>query len=117
MWNTSGGRTVRGGGIPVGMEWHEERHERADERIEQLDDRLWAVATALHERPELSYEEHAAAERLTRELAADGFEVETGVAGMPTAFVARAGSGRRRAWRCCWSTTPCPGSGTRAATT
>ncbi|GLY40628.1 amidohydrolase [Amycolatopsis sp. NBRC 101858] len=76
------------------MEWHEELHERADERIGQLDDRLWAVATALHERPELSYEEHAAAERLTGELAADGFEVETGVAGLSTAFVARAGTGR-----------------------
>ncbi|MFI5585576.1 amidohydrolase [Amycolatopsis sp. NPDC051758] len=76
------------------MEWHEERHERADERIEQLDDRLWAVATALHERPELSYEEHAAADCLTRELTADGFEVETGVAGLSTAFVARSGAGR-----------------------
>ncbi|VVJ18672.1 N-acyl-L-amino acid amidohydrolase (EC [Amycolatopsis camponoti] len=76
------------------MEWHEELHERADERIERLDERLWAVATALHERPELSYEEHAAAERLTTELAADGFEIETGVGGLPTAFVARAGTGR-----------------------
>src|SRR3954462_5721485 len=76
------------------MEWHEELHERADERIERLDERLWAVATALHERPELSYEEHAAAERLTRELAEDGFAVETGVAGLPTSFLARAGSGR-----------------------
>jgi amidohydrolase len=76
------------------MEWHEELHERADERIEQLDVRLWAVATVLHERPELSYEEHEAAARLTRELAADGFEVETGTAGLPTAFVARAGTGR-----------------------
>ncbi|MFC5685401.1 amidohydrolase [Amycolatopsis mediterranei] len=86
--------TVRGWGIPEGMEWHEELHERADERIEHLDERLWTVATALHERPELSYEEHAAAERLTGELAADGFEVETGIAGLPTAFVARAGEGR-----------------------
>src|SRR3954467_13529613 len=76
------------------MEWHEELHEGADERIEHLDEGLWAVATALHERPELSYEEHAAADRLTRELAADGFEVETGIAGLPTAFVARAGHGR-----------------------
>ena len=76
------------------MEWHEELHERADERIGQLDERLWAVATALHERPELSYEEHAAAERLTAELSAGGFEVETGVAGLSTAFVARAGTGR-----------------------
>ncbi|RSD21295.1 amidohydrolase [Amycolatopsis eburnea] len=76
------------------MEWHEELHERADERVELLDERLWAVATALHEHPELSYEEHAAAERLTQELADDGFEVERGVAGLPTAFTARAGDGR-----------------------
>ncbi|MCR6483802.1 amidohydrolase [Amycolatopsis sp. OK19-0408] len=76
------------------MEWHEELHERADERIGQLADRLWSVATALHERPELSYAEHAAAERLTRELAEGGFEVEAGVAGLPTAFTARAGEGR-----------------------
>src|SRR3569833_2305951 len=78
----------------MGMEWHEELHERADERIERLDERLWAVATALHERPELSYEEHAAAERLTQELAEDGIAVETGVAGLPTSILARAGSGR-----------------------
>lgn len=78
----------------MSMEWHEELHERADERIGKLADRLWSVATALHERPELSYEEHAAAACLTRELAADGFAVETGVAGLPTSFVARAGSGR-----------------------
>ncbi|WP_370962419.1 M20 family metallopeptidase [Amycolatopsis sp. cg9] len=76
------------------MEWDDELHERADERVERLDERLWAVATALHEHPELSYEEHAAAGRLTRELAEDGFEVETGVAGLPTAFTARAGAGR-----------------------
>jgi amidohydrolase len=76
------------------MEWHEELHDRADERVESLDERLWAVATALHEQPEPAYEEHAAVARLTGELAADGFEVETGTAGLPTAFVARAGTGR-----------------------
>ena len=108
---------MRGGGYPGGYGVARRADERADERIAKLDDRLWAVATALHERPELSYAEHAAADRLTRELAADGFEVETGVAGLPTAFTARAGSGRRRRWPCCWSTTPCPASATRAATT
>jgi amidohydrolase len=75
------------------MEWHEELHERADECVERLGERLWSVATALHENPELSYAEHAAATRLTHELAADGFAVETGTAGLPTAFVARAGAG------------------------
>ncbi|MDT7804891.1 MAG: hypothetical protein QOI78_8324 [Actinomycetota bacterium] len=76
------------------MEWHEELHERADQQVERLSERLWAVATALHEQPELAYEEHAAAARLTGELAEDGFEMETGIAGLPTAFRARAGSGR-----------------------
>jgi amidohydrolase len=76
------------------MEWHEELHEQADERVGRLDERLWRVATALHERPEPSFEEHAAAELLTGELAADGFDVETGTAGLATAFVARAGTGR-----------------------
>src|SRR3569833_3101600 len=78
----------------MGMEWHDDLHERAVERSERLDDRLRAVATALHDRPELSYEEHAAAERLTQELAEDGCAVETGGAGLPTSFLARAGSGR-----------------------
>ncbi|SFW84132.1 amidohydrolase [Amycolatopsis australiensis] len=76
------------------MEWHEELHEQADECVGRLDDRLWAVATALHADPELSFAEHRAARRLTRELAADGFEVETGIAGLPTAFVAGTGTGR-----------------------
>jgi amidohydrolase len=78
------------------MEWHEELHERADECVERLDERLWSVATALHENPELSYAEHVAAARLTHELATDGFAVETGTAGLPTAFVARAGTGHPR---------------------
>ncbi len=58
-----------------------------------LDDRLWEVALALHAEPELAFAEHRAAERLCAELAADGFAVERGVAGLETAFVARSGSG------------------------
>ncbi len=58
-----------------------------------LEDRLWDVALALHADPELAFAEHRATARLTGELAAAGFAVERGVAGLPTAFVARYGAG------------------------
>jgi amidohydrolase len=56
-------------------------------------DRLWDVALALHRDPETAFEEHRAADRLCAELA--GFDVERGVAGLPTAFTARHGTGDR----------------------
>jgi len=59
--------------------------------IAVLADRLWDVALALHREPELAFDEHRAADRLCAELT--GFEVERGVAGLPTAFVGRWGSG------------------------
>jgi amidohydrolase len=55
-------------------------------------DRIWEVALALHGEPELAFAEHRAADRLCTELA--DFEVTRGVAGMPTAFTARHGTGR-----------------------
>jgi aminobenzoyl-glutamate utilization protein B len=51
-----------------------------------LSDRLWALA-------ETSLREHRSAATLADYLEAEGFAVERGVAGMPTAFVARWGSG------------------------
>ncbi|ONI79991.1 amidohydrolase [Actinosynnema sp. ALI-1.44] len=58
-----------------------------------LADRLWGVACALHADPETAFEEVRAADRLCAELRRDGFTVDRGVAGMPTAFVGRAGTG------------------------
>lgn len=55
------------------------------------------MALRLHENPELAYAEHDAARLLTGELEGAGFDVVTGVAGMPTAFVGRDGSGQRPA--------------------
>ncbi|MBP2324979.1 amidohydrolase [Kibdelosporangium banguiense] len=46
------------------------------------------VSLDLHARPETRFEEHHAAARLTAELTGAGFEVDKGVAGLPTAFVA-----------------------------
>jgi amidohydrolase len=56
---------------------------------------LWEVARALHREPETAFGEKRAAALLTAELAAAGFDVEAGLAGMPTAFRARTGSGTR----------------------
>jgi amidohydrolase len=61
--------------------------------VDGLAAQLWQVASALHRDPETAYEEYRAADLLTGTLAAGGFEVERGVAQMPTAFVARTGTG------------------------
>jgi amidohydrolase len=60
-----------------------------------MSERLWEVACALHADPETAFDEHRAADRLCAELADAGFTVDRGVAGMPTAFVGRAGTGGR----------------------
>ena len=45
----------------------------------QLSDYIWA-------HPEVGYHEEEACRVLTQRLAQDGFQVETGVGGLPTAF-------------------------------
>src|SRR5262245_46666424 len=50
-----------------------------------------ALARWMADHPELSLEEHATSERYQAHLSELGFSLETGVAGMPTAFVARHG--------------------------
>jgi amidohydrolase len=52
-----------------------------------------ALARWMAEHPELSLEERATSERYRAHLAELGFAVEPGVAGMPTAFLARRGDG------------------------
>ncbi len=62
-------------------------------RIDVHADRIWDVALALHRDPETAFAEHRAVDRLCAELS--GFTVERGVAGLPTAFTARHGTGGR----------------------
>lgn len=60
-----------------------------DQRFDEHRDialRIWDLA-------ELGYQEFKSSALLQRKLTAEGFAVEGGVAGMPTAFVAEAGSG------------------------
>lgn len=61
------------------------------ERVDERRDLLAGLAGELWETPELGLREHASSMLLREELGAAGFDVETGVGGMPTAFVARYG--------------------------
>ncbi len=67
-------------------------YSRVKEEVAARADRLWDVALALHREPETAYEEHRAARLLADELEREGFRVERGAAGLPTAFVARTGT-------------------------
>ena len=65
----------------------------AQERFDQARDDLIAVSHRIHAHPEIGFEEEKAASWLSETLADAGFSVETGICGLPTAFIARAGSG------------------------
>jgi amidohydrolase len=58
------------------------------EAVEEQRDRLRDISAFIYENPELGSEEFKAAEFLTGELEKQGFEVERGIMGMPTAFAA-----------------------------
>ena len=67
--------------------------ERLLEDVEGQRERLTDLATDLWENPEVALEEERAAGRLVDALREEGFDVEEGVADIPTAFVARYGDG------------------------
>lgn len=56
-------------------------------------DDLCRLSHTVHAHPELAFEEERSAEWVASALADGGFSVEAGVCGLPTAFVATAGSG------------------------
>lgn len=62
--------------------------------IEQKRDAFIRVSDKIWETPEIYFEEHRSAEYLCQALAAEGFEVEKGIAGLNTGFVASFGSGK-----------------------
>ncbi|MFQ5600712.1 MAG: amidohydrolase [Candidatus Krumholzibacteriia bacterium] len=66
----------------------------ADHWIEQEADTLRAVNQRIWSHPELGLQERHAADQLVALLEREGFAIERGVAGMPTSFIATAGSGR-----------------------
>jgi aminobenzoyl-glutamate utilization protein B len=56
--------------------------------VDSLSPRINGIAHEIWRNPELGYKETKTSKLLSDELASHGFEVTTGVGGMPTAFVA-----------------------------
>jgi len=67
----------------VALDWLK----RNEARVIAISDRIWELA-------EVGLQEYESSKLLAHELRKDGFRVDLGVAGMPTAFVASYGSGR-----------------------
>ncbi|HZX61092.1 MAG TPA: M20 family metallopeptidase [Candidatus Methylomirabilis sp.] len=61
--------------------------------VDRLKPELLEISRFLHAHPELSFEEHQAAEFLTRTMERHGFAVTRKVAGLPTAFTASVAAG------------------------
>ncbi|XUM02879.1 M20 family metallopeptidase [Streptomyces venezuelae ATCC 10712] len=66
-------------------------HSRAT--LSRHEDTVIGLSHALHADPELAYEEHRAARRITDLVERAGFDVTRGAYGLPTAFRATAGTG------------------------
>lgn len=67
-------------------------HQRVTAHWADIEHQAKTIAAKLWDRPELGLAEYHAAEVLTRWLAEEGFDLDTGVAGLPTAFVAATGT-------------------------
>ncbi|MBW3651483.1 MAG: M20 family metallopeptidase [Actinobacteria bacterium] len=65
----------------------------ARQTVDDHADDLIELSHRIHANPELRFEEERAAAWCSEALAAAGFDLQTGVADLPTAFVATAGSG------------------------
>jgi len=63
------------------------------ERFEEIRGDLVALSHRLHAHPELGFEEEKSAAWVAEALESAGFRVRRGVCDLPTAFIARAGSG------------------------
>jgi amidohydrolase len=66
--------------------------ERILAALDQLEGKILGISRQLHARPELSLEETESSSMLRNLLAEEGFHVESGVAGLDTAFVATRGA-------------------------
>jgi amidohydrolase len=65
----------------------------AQEAIDRADDELVSLSHRIHANPELGFEEELASNWVSEALAEAGFNVESGVAELPTAFEASFGEG------------------------
>ncbi len=74
---------------------------RVGQRVDELAETLVEVSHAIHERPELGYEEHFAHDLLTSVLEREGVDVERGAYELPTAFAATVGTEGPTVAVCC----------------
>ncbi|HKF52331.1 MAG TPA: M20 family metallopeptidase [Candidatus Acidoferrales bacterium] len=65
----------------------------AQEKLHSVHKAILSLSHRIHSNPELGFEEEKACAWLSEELDGAGFDVKRGICGLPTAFVARAGSG------------------------
>ena len=65
----------------------------AKQRFDEIEEKLIELSHRIHAKPELAFEEEAAAGWIGDVLGDAGFDVEIGVCELPTAVVGRAGSG------------------------
>lgn len=70
---------------------HDDLYQRVQGHIGELSESLIEVSHAIFDRPELRFEEHHAATRLTDALEKGGLRVTRGAFGLDTAFMAEAG--------------------------
>jgi metal-dependent amidase/aminoacylase/carboxypeptidase family protein len=69
----------------------EELKLRTKDSVESQRQQLIQLSLNIHDNPELGFKEEKASARLTGYLEANGFHVERGIAGLPTAFRATYG--------------------------
>jgi amidohydrolase len=75
--------------------------ESARASVDAAADRLVELSHRIHAHPELAFDEHRASRWVAEELERAGLTVERGVADLPTALVASAGSGPLVLGICC----------------
>src|SRR5271166_5307067 len=71
----------------------ERAKERARTTIAAAAEQLVVLSRAIHDNPELGFEEERASEWCAEALADGGYSVERGICGLPTAFAATVGTG------------------------
>jgi amidohydrolase len=73
-------------------------------RVQEIEDLVLDTSHQIHERPEIRFQEHFASDLLARRLQEHGFDVTSGIADLPTAFIGKyqnpAGPGPTIAFLC-----------------
>jgi len=69
-----------------------EAHKAICAAIDNFRETAVAVSRSIHARPEPKFQEHFAAEQLSKAATGLGLKVDTGIAGMETAFRASSGA-------------------------